>query len=151
MIVYVLIGFGCFVVGMASGVFCIALANASKNYETEIERMKKMTGNKYQELAGRTINRKLDNIQMEYHALHGMVGEIGEIHSLYQKVYQGHDMDGTHLQKELGDLLWFIAEFCTANGWNMEDIMDMNIEKLKKRFPDGFSEDQSLHRKEGDI
>lgn len=111
----------------------------------------RMTGNEYQKLAGRTINHILTIREKESHALHGMVGEIGEIHSLFQKVFQGHEMDDEHLQKEVGDLLWFIAEFCTVRGWNLEDIMIQNIEKLKARFPDGFEIDKSVHRKEGDI
>lgn len=110
-----------------------------------------MTGNKYQKLAGRTINENLSWYHVKYHALHGMVGEIGEIHSLFQKVYQGHEMDEDHLKKEVGDLLWFIAELCTAYGWKMEDVMELNIEKLKARYPEGFDADHSLNRKEGDI
>lgn len=110
-----------------------------------------MTGSEYQALAERTINKNLHHMHMEYHALHGMVGEIGELHSLYQKVYQGHGFDEEHAKKELGDLLWFIAEFCTANVWSLDDIMQMNIDKLKARFPEGFDEEHSLHRKVGDI
>ena len=85
------------------------------------------------------------------HALHGMVGEIGELHSLYQKVYQGHEFDGEHAKKEVGDILWFIAEYCTAMGWQLEDVMEMNIEKLKARYPKGFEAERSLNRVEGDI
>lgn len=110
-----------------------------------------MNVNEYQKLAGRTINPDLDIAEMEWHALHGMVGEIGEIHSIYQKLYQGHDFDEEHLKKELGDLIWFIAEYCTAREWDLDDICQMNIDKLKARFPDGFKEDNSLHRAEGDI
>ena len=80
-----------------------------------------------------------------------MVGEIGEIHSLYQKIYQGHSMDDEHLKKEVGDLLWFIAEYCTSMGWNLEDVMQLNIDKLKARYPEGFDEEHSLHRVAGDI
>lgn len=110
-----------------------------------------ITGNEYQKLAARTINRDLNILEQEKHALHGMVGEIGEIHSIYQKAYQGHEIDTEHLKKELGDLLWFIAEYCTAMTWDIEDVMQMNIDKLRKRFPEGFEVDRSLHRKEGDI
>ena len=110
-----------------------------------------MTGNQYQLLAARTINKELGREEQLYHSLHGMVGEIGEIHSLYQKLYQGHDMDEDHLKKEVGDLLWFIAEFCTANNFELDEIMELNINKLKARFPDGFEVDKSLHRKEGDV
>ena len=97
------------------------------------------------------MNWNINSLEQEKHALHGMVGEIGELHSLYQKMYQGHTFDEEHAKKELGDLLWFIAEYCTAKGWNLSDVMELNIEKLKKRFPDGFSTDKSLHRVEGDI
>ena len=110
-----------------------------------------MLGNEYQNLAARTINPELYDYEVEMHALHGMAGEIGEIHSIYQKTYQGHNFDWTHLKLELGDLLWFIAEFCTAQGWNLEDIMQMNIDKLCDCYPDGFKSEQSLNREKGDI
>ena len=110
-----------------------------------------MTGNEYQELAARTIAIE-DAKDREYHALHGMVGEIGELHSIYQKVYQGHKEDSDeHRKKELGDLMWFIAEYCTANNWDLDEIMQMNIDKLKARYPEGFEESKSLNRAEGDI
>ena len=105
----------------------------------------------YQQLAARTINKDLSDFEKIDHALKGMIGEIGEINSIYQKVYQGHSLDKEHLKKELGDLLWFIAEYCTANGWKMEDIMDMNIQKLKERYPNGFEAVRSLHRDKNDI
>lgn len=110
-----------------------------------------MKANEYQKLAARTINKTLTLAEMERHALHGMVGEIGEIHSIYQKIYQGHLLDDTHLKKECGDLLWFIAELCTVRGWDLGDVMQMNIDKLMARFPEGFEEDKSLHRAEGDV
>lgn len=110
-----------------------------------------MTGNEYQELAARTIDPLITNKDILYHSLHGMVGEMGEIHSLYQKKYQGHTIEDVELQLELGDLLWFIAEFCTIHGWNLEDIMDLNIKKLKKRYPNGFEKERSLHREEENI
>ena len=110
-----------------------------------------MNMNEYQWLASRTINPNLYPEQQAHHALHGMVGEIGEIHSLYQKTYQGHDIDKMHLKKELGDLLWFIAEYATAMGWELNDVAQANIDKLRARYPEGFEADKSLHRKEGDI
>ena len=110
-----------------------------------------MEGNVYQQLAKRTVNSSLSKPEMVLHSLHGMSGEVGEIHSLYQKVYQGHSMDEEHLKKEVGDLMWFIAEFCTANDFSLSEIMEMNIEKLKARFPEGFDVEHSLHRKEGDV
>lgn len=105
----------------------------------------------YQALAARTIPTDLSKLEMIDHALHGMSGEIGEIHSIYQKAYQKHDIAEDHLKKEVGDLLWFIAEYCTGNGWELTEIMEMNINKLRARFPDGFEADKSINRREGDI
>ena len=110
-----------------------------------------MTLSEYQQLAARTMNKTLRPNEHESHALHGMVGEIGELHSIYQKIYQGHEADDVHKKKECGDLLWFVAEYCTANGWDLDEIGTMNIDKLRARFPEGFSSDKSLNRREGDI
>lgn len=110
------------------------------------------TFDEYQEAAARTISRDLMPSEIETHALHGMVAEIGELHGLYQKVYQGHQADDVHLKKELGDLLWFIAEYCTACDWSLAEVAQMNIDKLKRRYPgEGFEAERSLHRQEGDI
>ena len=110
-----------------------------------------MNANNYQKLASRTIPPLLLEDEEAMHALHGMVGEIGEIHSIFQKKYQGHNLDTDHIRKELGDLMWFIAEFCTAMKWNMCEVMQENIDKLIARYPDGFNTNQSLHRAENDI
>jgi NTP pyrophosphatase (non-canonical NTP hydrolase) len=107
--------------------------------------------NEYQRLAARTINPVLTEADNEFHALHGMVGEIGELNSLYQKVFQGHAFDEDHAMSELGDLLWFIAEYCTAMGWELDVVAQKNINKLKARYPEGFNINRSLHRAEGDI
>ena len=115
------------------------------------EQKQALTANEYQRLAARTISPHMPLKDMTMHALHGMVGEIGELHSLYQKIYQGHKMDEAHEMKELGDLLWFVAEYCTARGWFLEDVMRGNIDKLKARYPEGFSAEKSLHRQEGDV
>lgn len=106
--------------------------------------------NEYQLLAQRTMNHALSHEETSRHALHGMCAEVGEIHGLYQKFYQGHEMDAEHVKKEVGDLLWMIAEFCTVNGWKMGDVAQMNIDKLKARYPEGFTAEKSLHRAEGD-
>lgn len=113
-----------------------------------------MTGNEYQILASRTISRDMTKLSQESHALHGMVAEIGELHGIYQKYYQGHydyERDEEHRKKELGDLLWFIAEYCTVCNWNLDEIMQINIDKLVARYPEGFSVERSLNRKSGDI
>lgn len=106
---------------------------------------------KYQTDAARTMNAELAPNQAMTHALLGMVSEAGEIAGVYQKIYQGHEPDPEHVKRELGDLLWFVAEYCTAIGWSLSDVMRANISKLKARYPDGFSAERSLHRAEGDV
>lgn len=110
-----------------------------------------MDFDRYQELAARTINKELTHKEQIMHALHGMVGEVGEIHSIFQKEYQGHEIDEVHLAKEVGDLLWFIAELCTGYYWEMTMVAEKNIDKLLARYPEGFEAEKSLNRKEGDI
>ena len=105
----------------------------------------------YQKTAARTINKDLYPEEIEMHALHGMAGEIGELHSLYQKAFQGHKFDEEHAKKELGDLLWFIAEYCTVMNWDLADVMLTNLGKLAARFPDGFEAEKSLNRDPKDI
>ena len=107
--------------------------------------------NRYQELASRTINKKLSSEKQMEHSLHLLSAEVGEIHSLFQKELQGHPLNDEHLMKECGDVLWGLAELCTSKGWKLQDIADMNIEKLKARYPEGFEVNRSLNRAEGDI
>ena len=109
-----------------------------------------MTLDEYQDLAARTISTPYID-EMEKHALSGLVSEVGELHGLYQKLYQGHEWDGDHAKKEVGDVLWFVAEYCTAMAWSLEEIAEMNIEKLRARYTNGFEEERSLNRKKCDI
>ena len=108
--------------------------------------------NEYQALAMRTSNKDLSP---DYHLLNGalgLTGEAGEVSDMVKKNFmQGHDLDREHLAKELGDCLWYIAETATAIGMDMGSIAKMNIEKLMKRYPNGFDPDLSKHRKAGDI
>lgn len=92
-----------------------------------------------------------DTGAMMTHAVFGMCSEAGEVAGIFQKVYQGHDIEGDHLKKELGDVLWMVAEACTAAGFKMSDVMAANIEKLQKRYPEGFDSEYSLHRADGDV
>ncbi len=111
-----------------------------------------MTINEYQSLAMRTSNKYLRPDQHLLNGALGLTGESGEIADLVKKSFmQGHALDAEHIAKELGDVCWYIAETATAIGCDLETIMKMNIEKLKKRYPDGFDSDRSQHRAEGDV
>lgn len=113
-----------------------------------------MTPNEYQKLAMRTCkipNNEKQKEEMIYHAVFGLASEAGEVAGIFQKKYQGHPVDKEHIKKEMGDCLWMIAELATALDIEYEDIMKTNIDKLKARFPEGFSEERSLHRAKEDI
>ena len=79
----------------------------------------------------------------------GLCGESGEAIDIVKKwLAQGHALDKEKLAKELGDICWYLAETATALGYELEDIMAANIEKLKKRYPEGFDAVRSVNRTE---
>lgn len=100
----------------------------------------------YYMAAQRTMNPSLTWESMKNHALHGIASETGEIHGLYQKVYQGHELSKERIKDELGDLLWFVMELCFAEHIDPDEVLEYNIDKLRKRFPQGFSEERSVNR-----
>lgn len=102
----------------------------------------------YQELARRTQNTEITLAEQERHALFGMASEVGEIHAVYQKVFQGHNMDYMKVVDEMGDLMWFLAELADSIGVTLDDVAEHNIAKLKKRYPNGFDVEHSVHREE---
>ncbi len=82
----------------------------------------------------------------------GLCGESGEAIDLVKKhIFQGHELDKAKMAKELGDVAWYLALTAYAIGYNLEDILKMNLEKLQARYPDGFDADYSIHRKAGDV
>lgn len=92
---------------------------------------------------------------MHWNAASGMASEAGEVNEWYKKYYfHGHPWNAdteAHLMKEHGDLMWYLMLGCFANGWDPAAILQMNIDKLKARYPDGFSTERSLHRAAGDV
>ena len=83
----------------------------------------------------------------------GICGEAGEVSELIKKyAYHGHAIDKDHLARELGDVLWYVSYMAHLFGYSLGEIMEMNQDKLAKRYPDGkFDEERSRNRKEGDI
>lgn len=77
----------------------------------------------------------------------GLAGEAGEVVDYLKKVVgHGHRLDKDTLVKELGDVLWYVAEICSAINVDMGDVAEKNIDKLQKRYPDGFSKERSINR-----
>ena len=105
-----------------------------------------MTINEYQQGALRTAgtDRKGDLLE---NGVMGLCGESGEAIDIVKKwMAHGHELDKEHLAKELGDIAWYLAEAATALDMDLENILRANIEKLKKRYPQGFDSEKSRNR-----
>ena len=108
-----------------------------------------MTINEYQRLALRTLNPELDKKDVLINGVMGLCGESGEAIDIVKKwLAQGHELDREKLAKELGDIAWYLAETAAAIDMSLEDIFQANIEKLQKRYPEGFSSEKSVNRAE---
>lgn len=111
-----------------------------------------MTVNEYQALAMTTLNPELSKRDVLINSVMGLCGESGEAIDIVKKwLAQGHALDKNHLAKELGDIAWYLAEAATALDMDLEEIFQANIEKLKKRYPEGFSCEKSQVRLQGDL
>jgi NTP pyrophosphatase (non-canonical NTP hydrolase) len=77
----------------------------------------------------------------------GIAGEAGEIaDSLKKVIFHGHDLDQEELVKELGDLDWYVTHLKKTLNISSDYVRMKNIEKLRKRYPNGFSEENSINR-----
>jgi len=111
-----------------------------------------MTINEYQKLAMTTLNPALSKRDVLLNSVMGLCGEAGEVIDHVKKWHaQGHALDKEQMKKELGDVCWYIAECAMALDLTLEEIMEGNIQKLKKRYPDGFETEKSVKRTEGDL
>ena len=108
-----------------------------------------MTINEYQKLALTTLNPELSQEEILLNGAMGLCGESGEVIDLLKKhLHQGHPLDREKMLKELGDVAWYLAETAYALDCDLETVLQRNIEKLKERYPEGFSEERSRNREE---
>jgi NTP pyrophosphatase (non-canonical NTP hydrolase) len=105
-----------------------------------------MNLNEYQELSKRTMPNKDFRKDNCNYAL-GLVSESGEVGDIIKKyVFHGHSLDRMELMNELGDVLHYLSGMCSMNHFTLEDVAKGNIDKLKRRYPEGFSEERSVNR-----
>jgi len=111
-----------------------------------------MDATEYQLAAARTLIDRPDfeladsEIMIIWNAV-GLAGEAGEICELVKKgIFHQHGLDNAKVFKELGDLCWYLAAFCTKLGFDLGDVMDGNIAKLLTRYPNGYSTADSIAR-----
>ena len=111
-----------------------------------------MTVNEYQRLAMTTLNPALSRKEVLLNSVMGLCGESGEAIDIVKKwMAQGHPLDKESLAKELGDVAWYLAEAATALDIPLETIFQGNLDKLKKRYPEGFDSQKSVLRLSGDL
>ncbi len=106
-----------------------------------------MTLNEYQRLSCRTMNSTLDErTQLATLAL-GLSGESGECAEHIKKhLGHGHALDREAMTKELGDVLWYVASLAAKIGVTLDEVATVNLDKLRVRYPNGFSEQDSKNR-----
>ena len=101
----------------------------------------------FQRVSTRTLNKELSKEKQVSNMIFGANGELGEVTDILKKhLYQGHRINKQHLAEEIGDTLFYIVNLCTVYGLDVEDILQVNVDKLKKRFPNGFEADRSINR-----
>ena len=118
------------------------------NRAESVRRGERMDFGDYQYEARRTQRKDLPLWALREHALYCLGSEVGEVLGLHQKIHQGHTLDESELKLECGDVLWALAELCDCYGWSMEDVARLNIQKLRNRYHDEFTVEESVNREE---
>jgi NTP pyrophosphatase (non-canonical NTP hydrolase) len=105
-----------------------------------------MQFNEYQELASRT-EKVLTKFERVVHAQLGTSSESGEIADAIKKHYiYGKELDVANIKEEVGDMMWYLALFANALDFTLEDAAKENIEKLRKRYPEKYTDQLAVER-----
>lgn len=106
-----------------------------------------MTLKEYKIESKRTCPNLSTNSADLLHMALGMQTESAEISDiLKKKLAYNKDIDWINLKEEIGDLMWYIMNLCTFNNFDLEEILQTNINKLRARFPEKFTEEKALNR-----
>lgn len=106
-----------------------------------------MNINDYQEKAARTCVKIDGAILDDLHMVLGMQTEAAEIADVYKKtIAYKKPLDFVNIKEEIGDIMWYIANLCNMNGWDLREILDVNIAKLEARYPEKFTEENAINR-----
>jgi len=105
----------------------------------------------YQQAAVRTAPKDKDFNQLIDLCALGITGEGGEVADHVKKIlHHGHEVNETEIIKELGDIMWYIANMAICLGYTLDEVAAINIDKLQKRYPKGFSAERSINRNDGE-
>jgi NTP pyrophosphatase (non-canonical NTP hydrolase) len=101
----------------------------------------------YQKDAARTTSHLSTELLDNIHFTMGMCTEASELLDVFKKnLAYNKQIDWINVSEEVGDLMWYIANFCKINGINFEECIKTNIKKLKIRYPDKFNSDNAIYR-----
>lgn len=93
----------------------------------------------YQEMCKKTARKfSSDEVEILTWGL-GITGEAGDIASCIKKTFAHNNDQKAGIKENLGDTLWYAAMICNFFNWNLEEVLKENIEKLKKRYSEGFT------------
>ena len=128
-------------------------SNASKHTDTMVSRVEKLQGTVSVQGTQREEEMQVARLLT---SVIGMMAESGEFAEVVKKKIFQADTQFTneevfHMKRELGDVLWYWVQGCIALGFTPDEVMDENIRKLEKRYPNGFEVVRSEVRAEGDI
>lgn len=105
-----------------------------------------MTAKEYMTAAQRTSNTQCGIAKLK-NGIMGLCGESGECIDLLKKLlFQGHELNRTKMIEELGDVMWYVVETCVGLDIDLEQLFDLNIAKLERRYPNGFEASRSVNR-----
>lgn len=103
--------------------------------------------NEYQKKAMSFLNPNLNEKDILINGVMGLCGESGEVIDIVKKhLAQGHELNKNKVIEELGDVLWYVAEIAYVLNVDLEDVFEENINKLSKRYSNGFSVNESINR-----
>ena len=130
--------------------------------EKYVDFVREVTSNEsvhYAALLTRMNNLELEddcNIPPLITAAFGLTAEAGEFTEVVKKIIlQGkpyNEENVFHMKRELGDICWYLAQACMALDTTFDEVIEMNVDKLKARYPGGeFDVHQSENRKDGDL
>jgi len=96
----------------------------------------------------KSIKDRLNTKQIRMlHSSIGLCTEAGElIDQIKKHVYYGKKLDETNIKEELGDIMWYLNVMLDVFGWDLEEVLQVNYEKLHARYGDKFSEDRAINR-----
>ena len=101
----------------------------------------------FQKISIRTLNNSLSEKEQLANMVIGASCEFSEAgDSIKKYLFQGHELDKKHIEEELGDTMFYICNLATLLNISMENVLEQNVEKLNKRYKNGFSYKASIDR-----